>query len=218
MSKPMKLAIALIVVIVIGAMLFGILSLTNSILNSSYKSEELVYTVPEAVDLVSTTKIVYTDPKAEFSTPLALYSNEDLKERQTTYLGMEYDKWMPIIEVAIKNHKSITGGLNSAGVPDEDDTLFEGEITTETLSSVGKLSLSDGLCLIGMCDDTTLVFAHGRTFAKKPTVVVVDASEMLLPTSRTKLYSFGDTFSVYLRKGCFSVDETDEYTILYIKG
>lgn len=218
MSKSMKIAVAFIVIVLVTALIVGLLSLTRIILGASYNSAELVETLPTEVDFEYATSIVYSNPNDEFSVATLLYSKAELEERQKLYLGKSYDVWFPIIKIAESNYKDVVKGLNNAGLPVDEATMFCGEVSKEGLKSVGKLSMSDGLSLVGMCDDTTLLFSYMQATSEKPILVVVDASELELPTYRTSLYSFGDTFSVYLKKGCFLVQEFGSYTILYIKG
>lgn len=217
MTKPMKITVIAIVAVVICSILIGLFVLSKKIVGASYDSAILVETTPQSSKEFSYC-IVYDDADSEYSTTKHLYLDEDLEERQKTYLSVDYERWVDILDIAYARYKYKLEGKSSAGLVLEDDELFIEEVSTQTVSNVGRMSFSDGLDLIGMYDDTTLMFAYKRAYSEKQTLVVVDASEMLFPTYRTEFYSFGEPFSVLLRDGCFSIDETDDYVILYIKG
>lgn len=217
MTKPMKVTVIIIAMIVICCMVVGLFVLSKKIVDSSYNSAILIETVPQS-SMEFSNHIVYNEVDSDYSTTKCLYLSDDLEERQKTYLSTEYDRWVDILDIATARYKYKLEGISSAGLVLEDDELFIDAVSTESVNAAERMSLSDGLELIGMCDNTTLMFAYKRAYSEKQTLIVVDASEMLFPTYRTEFYSFGEPFSVLLRQGCFSIDETDNYVILYVKG
>lgn len=217
MTKPMKVTVVIIAIIVICCMMVGLFVLSKKIVDSSYNSAILIETVPQS-SMEFSNHIVYNEVDSDYSTTKCLYLSDDLEERQKTYLSTEFDRWVDILDIATARYKYKLKGISSAGLVLEDDELFIDAVSTESVNAAERMSLSDGLELIGMCDNTTLMFAYKRAYSEKQTLIVVDASEMLFPTYRTEFYSFGEPFSVLLRQGCFSIDETDNYVILYVKG
>ncbi len=218
--KIRKYLAIVIVVVILAAIVYGLVTLAGVIVRKSYSSVELLDAdnrgnVPD-IDVV--TNIVYDNPDEKFSTVKVLYSDYNIEERQKEYLGSDYDVYKPVIDVAVSNYKSILDGVECVGRPENEMVMYAGDMTEESLEMAGRVELSKGLSVIGMYDGDVLVLSYERWKGGKPTIVLVDTGEMLFDTSSTALYSFGSGFSVVLEKGKYVADFNEGYTIIYIRG
>ena len=219
--KSAKIAIISIVVFLVLMIVFGLIMFSGFIVDHSYSSEEIIRS-PEITPTTNVggvdNKVVYTNPKKEYSTAKLLYSSYNLEDRQKAYLGSDYEKYIGVINHAKSCYSEYLGDLPNAGLPKDDAVLYFEDLSSESLSRYGKAYIRDGLCLIGMYDKNVLVLSYKRWEGGKPRVVLVDSKELMFNTSRTTLYNFGDSIGVSLEKGKYFLEDTVEYTILYIRG
>lgn len=218
--KIRKYLAIVIVVVILAAIVYGLITLAGVIVSKSYSSVDLLDSdsCGNAPDIDVVTNIIYDNPDEKFSTVKVLYSDYNIDERQKEYLGSDYDVYKPVIDVAVSNYKSILDGVECVGRPGNEMVMYTGDMTEENLEMAGRVELSKGLSVIGMYDGDVLVLSYERWKGGKPVIVLVDTGEMPFDTSSTALYSFGSGFSVVLEKGKYVADFNEEYTIIYIRG
>ena len=216
MSKPMKIVVFSIVAFVILSILVGLVALSDTIVRNSYNSDIFVEEPTLSISFAEATEMIFSDPDSEYSTVEVLYNSTHLSYRQEMYLGNDYSKWYPVIELAMNDYEEKMNGLPCTG-SEVSDVIYYGDLSADSLKAVGKVQLCESLTLVGMCNNHVLIFSYQRAYTEKPQLVVVDTTNMLFPTTRTALFNFGEEFSVLLKKGCFSVDDTENYSIVYIR-
>lgn len=217
MTKLSKRVIIGLCVVLVVSVILLLFKASIGIVRISYNSSELLG-VSNSEKIGVSDSIAYKNPDSEYSLADVLYSDDDLDNRQKLYLGNDYNKWYPAIQTAVSHKDKYLQGLNSSGNPEECSVSYEGDIDCESLRSIGKVRIDESLTLVGMCDNTSLIFSYQRMSSVKPKLIFLDASERLFNTKRNVLYSFGDSIPICLKRGCFNVEDTDEYTILYVKG
>ena len=223
MRKRLEIVIKLAL---IGLFLLGVISLSRIIVRASYSSLAVLNSKnAEKSDSDSTEykdilEKVFTSAD-EYSTVSLLYNPNNLAERRNVFLENNYPELLES-DILSRVEDSAKEAFESVFARD-DSNMSEvytvesdtGELSSSLLEEKGSVLVRQDLCIVDFFDNTSVVYEY----ISDPSVIVcVDYSHTLFSQESSGIINLGDTGSVYLTTGSYTVENLDNYTVIYAKG
>ena len=206
--------------------LWGVISLSRVIVRGSYSSLEVLTSKDrensssssseESKDVLE--KVFTSDD--EFSTVSLLYNPNNLEERRNVFLENNYPELLKT-DLISNIKESAQSEFSSVFAPDNsiEDTYTvmsdTGELSKELLKEKGSVLVRQDLCIVDFFDNTYVVYEY----ISNPSIIVcVDYSHTLFSRDSTGILNLGDTDSVYLMDGSYTIKDINDYIVIYAKG
>ena len=152
-----------------------------------------------------------------------LFDTMGLSERQESFLGEDFSYFSKYLEYIESNYTSIFSGIKFVR-PEEyeiDVECISGsqDFSVNYLGMGLNFYIGTSLCVIGMYDDSCVVYANNYPELETTELIVVDYSEALFNTDASRLLDFGDYCSLVILDGSYVVDSTfEEMPLVFVEG
>lgn len=216
----------LVKIVLIFLFLWGVVSLSRVIVSGSYSSLEFLaskdkentrsFSSEESADVLE--KVFTSDDK--FSTVSLLYNPNNLEERRNVFLENNYPELLKT-DLLSRIKESASDEFSGLFAPDNSiEGIYNvmsdtGELSEELLKEKVDVLVRQDLCIADFFNETSVVYEY----ISNPSIIVcVDYSNTLFNRESKGIMNLGDTGSVYLTKGSYSLQNIEGYTVIYAKG
>ena len=216
----------LVKIVLIFLFLWGVVSLSRVIVSGSYSSLEFLASKDkentssssseESEDVLE--KVFTSDDK--FSTVSLLYNPNNLEERRNVFLENNYPELLKT-DLLSRIKESASDKFSGISAPDNSiEGIYNvmsdtGELSEDLLKEKVNVLVRQDLCIADFFKETSVVYEY----ISNPSIIVcVDYSNTLFNRESKGIMNLGDTGSVYLTKGSYSLQNIEGYTVIYAKG
>ena len=221
-KKYLKQFIITFIILILLLCAWNIAVFIDGILNR-HENEE-TEEVPETKRISKTFE--YDGSDSVFQPVSKIYDDRNLLERQIEYLDENYDEYEEVIDDIVAISDDVFDGLTSdydryAELSDTVDCgkphTFDIGLRNKEFLDYGYFHISGMLYVIGLFDDTRVIYAYDYPNNEKKEIVVVDYKDIGANTEKPEVIDFGDEHSFYGNTDYVDIREIDGFMVMFSK-